>query len=210
MTCSPPHNSTVPRIRGRDGPDLESGFSLIEAVVATTVLSVAVVSLAELLSTATRLDAASRQATRAVILAEQKLEQLQALASYVDDGGVVVSDVSSNLAAFAATPACAAATSGAAVGLTTSPAGTLTTNMDGYVDYVDVHGCGLGGGVVPPAGSAFIRRWSIRPSAGGPGTLVFEVLVTERELRTTGYASGSGGRRRDEARLVGVKTRRTP
>jgi type II secretory pathway pseudopilin PulG len=210
MTCPAAHNFTVPRRSVRRRPDLESGFSLIEAVVATTVLSVAVVSLAELLSTATRVNATSRQATRAVILAEQKLEQLRALAWYVEDGGVVVSDVSSNLAAFPATPACAAATNGAAVGLTTSPTGTLTTNVDGYVDYVDAHGCGLGGGVVPPAGSAFIRRWSIRPSDIGPGTLAFEVLVSERGLRTAGDGSGSGGRRPDETRLAGVKTRRTP
>ena len=178
--------------------------------MATTVLSVAVVSLAELLCTATRVNATSRQATRAVILAEQKLEQLQALAWYVDDGGIAVTDLSSNVAAFAATPACAAATNGAAVGLTTSPTGTLTANVDGYVDYVDAHGCGLGGGVVPPAGSAFIRRWSTRPSDIGPGTLAFEVLVSERGLRTAGDASGSGGRRPDEARLAGAKTRRTP
>src|SRR4051794_26235367 len=100
MTCPSAHNSTVPRRSVRRRPDLDCGFSLIEAVVATTVLSVAVVSLAELLSTATRVNATSRQATRAVILAEQKLEQLRALAWYVEDGGVVVSDVSSNLAAF--------------------------------------------------------------------------------------------------------------
>jgi hypothetical protein len=150
----------------------------------------------------------SRNTTRAVILAEQKMEQLKALAWGLDQAGARVSDLESNVAAFAATPTCPSVATGAAVGLTRSPAGTLAANVDGYVDYVDVHGCGLGGGVIPPAGATHMRRWSIDASDAGIDTLVLQVLVTNRGIRTHVSGTGSGARMPEEARLVGVKTRR--
>jgi type II secretory pathway pseudopilin PulG len=192
--------------RGED----QSGFSIIEAMVATTILAVALVSLADLLVYATRATMGSRDTTRAVILAEQKMEQLKALAWAMDEGGARVSDGGSNMAAVTASGVCAAAATGTAVGLTRSPPGALATNTDGYVDYVDAHGCGLGGGVVPPAGSTFIRRWSIATSDAGPDTLVLQVLVTRRGLGTREHGEGASGRMPDEARLVSLKTRRVP
>ena len=94
--------------------------------------------------------------TRAVILAEQKMEQLHAVAWATESDGSPVSDFTSNLAAFTATGACAGAATGAAVGLTPSPAGALEGNIDGYVDYVDAQGCGLGG-------ASFRRRQRVCP-----------------------------------------------
>jgi prepilin-type N-terminal cleavage/methylation domain-containing protein len=190
--------------------DGQSGFSLIEAMVATTILAVALVSLAALVAYATRATMGSRETTRAVILADQKMEQLKALAWAMDHGGGRVSDGGSNVALVTASGACAAVATGAAVGLTPSPAGTLASNTDGYVDYVDAHGCGLGGGATPPAGSTHIRRWSIAPSDAGPDTLVLQVLVTHRGIRMTGPGGHASGRMPDEARLVSLKTRRVP
>ena len=194
------------RTRRQDG---EEGFSLIEAMVATGILSVALVSLADLLAMATRANVASRNATRAVILAEQKMEQLKSLAWTLDDSGTARSDLDSNLAAFPATGSCAGTATGAGVGLTPSPSGALAANVDGYVDYVDAQGCGLGGGAVPPTGSTHIRRWSIQVSDADPDTLVLQVLVTDRGIRTAAV-DGRIGRGTSEARLVGVKTRRAP
>ena len=188
----------------------DAGFSLIEAMVATVILSVAVVSLADLLATATRDNMASRSTSRAVILAAQKMEQLKGLAFAVDDGGTPVTDVSSNLAAFTETGTCTGVATGASVGLTPSPPGALATNTDGYVDYVNAQACGLGGGIVPPAGTAYIRRWSIEPSDDGVDTLVLQVLVTERGVRTAVANDASRGRMPQEARLVSAKTRRMP
>jgi type II secretory pathway pseudopilin PulG len=190
--------------------NFESGFSLIEAVVATSILSVAVVSLADLLAMATRTNVASRKTTRAVILAEQKMEQLKALAWSLDDSGMPVSDMASNLAAFPATGLCAEMATGAAVGLAPSPPRSLAENIDGYVDYVDAQGCGLGGGAVPPPGSTHLRRWSIGTSGLGGNTLVLQVLVTDRGIRTAAAEDGTGRRMPDEAMLVGVKARRSP
>jgi prepilin-type N-terminal cleavage/methylation domain-containing protein len=185
----------------------DAGFSLPEALVAIAILSTAAISLAHLLVTSARANLSSRKTTRAVILAEQKIAQLRALAWTIDDGGETVSDLGSNLAAFAATGPCPSASAGAAVGLTPSPPGTLAANVDGYVDYVDARGCGLGGGSSPPAGAAYARRWSIgRP--GGTDTLIFEVLVTSR---VAGAAGGSASAPpSDEARLVAAKARRIP
>jgi prepilin-type N-terminal cleavage/methylation domain-containing protein len=188
----------------------QSGFSLIEAMVATTILAVALVSLADLLAYATRATMASREATRAVILAEQKMEQLKSLAWTTNDAGERVSDGGSNVAAVTVSGDCAAVATGAAVGLTPSPAGALASNTDGYVDYVDGHGCGLGGGPVPPAGSTLIRRWSIASSDADPDTLVLQVLVTRRAIRMSAPGGGASGRMPDEARVVSVKTRRVP
>ena len=45
--------------------------------------------------------------------------------------------------------------------LTPSPAGALDRNTSGYVDYLDAYGRSLGGGESPPAGTVYVRRWSI-------------------------------------------------
>jgi hypothetical protein len=56
----------------------EHGSSLIEALVAALILSTGVVTMAQLLSIATATNLAARRSTVAVILAEQKLEELRA------------------------------------------------------------------------------------------------------------------------------------
>ena len=69
------------------------------------------------------------------------------------------------------------------MGLPPSPGGTLATNTDGYVDYLDINGCVLGGGATPPAGTVFIRRWSVEPLPTNPNnTLILQVLVTRRAI----------------------------
>jgi hypothetical protein len=193
----------------RPGSQRESGSSLIETLVAIALLGGVVVSLAELLSMATRGNVAARASTRAVILAEQKMEQLKALAWAFDSEGARVSDTTSNVAAFAAIGGCAGAQAGAGAGLTPSAPGALLANQDGYVDYVDAQGCGLGGGQSPPAGTAYIRRWSVAPAEGAADTLVFHVLVTADGVRTAADQA-SNTRRPGDAWLIGMKSRRAP
>jgi hypothetical protein len=100
---------------------------------------------------------------------------------------------------------------GAALGLSPSPAGTLAENSDGYVDYLDSNGCSLGGGSVMPANTAYIRRWSVEPLPTNPNnTLILQVLVTRHVDRGPDAAADAAVRRLpDEARFVGVKTRKT-
>ena len=59
-------------------PD-ERGFSLLEALIATAILVVALVSLAHLFGLAIRNNIAARSTTTATVLAQQKLEELRAL-----------------------------------------------------------------------------------------------------------------------------------
>lgn len=58
----------------------ERGFSLVEALVATTLMVVGVVALAQLFTVATVSNMSASHATHATVLASQKLEELRALA----------------------------------------------------------------------------------------------------------------------------------
>jgi type II secretory pathway pseudopilin PulG len=187
----------------------ESGFSLIEVLLATGLMAFALVSLAQLFALSTRNNVSARYSTLASMLAEQKMEQLRALTWGFDLLNLPLSDLSTNVAAFEATGDCPAANTGASVGLTPSPSNTLQANVDGYVDYVDENGCGLGGGTTIPANMVYIRRWSIEPLPTNPNnTLILQVLVTTRTDRGTAD-QGSVTRLPDEARLISVKTRKT-
>lgn len=44
-----------------------------------------------------------------------------------------------------------------------SPATSLTSSVDGFVDYVDGAGGAVGAGVSVPREAVFVRRWSIQP-----------------------------------------------
>jgi prepilin-type N-terminal cleavage/methylation domain-containing protein len=57
----------------------EHGFSLLEVLVASTLLSVALLSLAQLLALATAANASAGRATYAAVLAAEQLEQLRSL-----------------------------------------------------------------------------------------------------------------------------------
>ena len=57
----------------------ERGSSLVEALVATLIVSTGVVTMAQLLSIATATNLAARRSTVAAIVAEQKLEDLRTL-----------------------------------------------------------------------------------------------------------------------------------
>ena len=62
-----------------------------------------------------------------------------------------------------------------------SPPGTLTSNVDGYVDYLDGGGRWVGRGGSSPATAVYIRRWAVRPLASDPDDLiVLEVVVGTR------------------------------
>jgi type II secretory pathway pseudopilin PulG len=187
----------------------ESGFSLAEVLIATGLMAVALVSLAQLFAISTRNNVEAKYSTSAAVLAEQKMEQLRGLMWGFDLLGLPMSDFTTNVAAFEPTGACEGANDGAAVGLSASPVNTLAANVDGYVDYVDENGCGLGGGEQMPAAAIYIRRWSVEPLPTNPNnTLILQVLVTRR-LDRGPADEGSVARLPDEARMVSVKTRKT-
>src|SRR5438128_2363097 len=62
------------------------GFSLIEALVASSILATGLLSLAQLLAFAASANAAAGRATHATLLAAQKIEELRAASSAALEG----------------------------------------------------------------------------------------------------------------------------
>lgn len=177
---------------------------------ATVILSVALVSLAQLFAISTRANFSARTSSYAALLAQQKIEQLRGLTWGFDPLGLPVSDYTTDLSAGDQVEGCPApAAGGAGTGLSPSPWGTLAANVSGWVDYVDQNGCVLGGGSDPVPGTIYVRRWSVEPLPTNPNnTLVLQVLVTRNAARTAN-AEGVVQRMPYEARLMSVKTRKT-
>ena len=137
----------------------DSGSSLIEALTAAAVVIAISTGVALLLvrSTLAVRDAGAQSA--AVLLAQQKLEQLNALEWRIDSSGVSRSDVTSNLSV---DPPEASGS-----GLQPSPGGTLDRSTPGFADFVGAD-----------QRISFVRRWSIVPYPGDPfDTIVVTVIV---------------------------------
>ena len=187
----------------------QAGFSLIEVLAAMVILSVALVSLAQLFAVSTRANFSARVNTYAAMLAQQKMEQLRGLTWGFDILGLPISDYTSDTSAAEALSGCPASAGGAATGLSPSPWGTLQQNTPGWVDYLDGNGCMLGGGGVAPDGTIYIRRWSVEALPSNPNnTLILQVLVTRRTDRGLADAANVA-RMNEEARFMSVKTRKT-
>ena len=125
------------------------GFSLVETLVATTLLTVGVGGLAHLATRAAFTNQRARSATVATLLAASKADEL--LAVPWDDQTTLARDDD----------------------------GSLERNMAGFYDLLNHAGvpAGVGGGDVP-SGVAYVRRWSVRALADDPGNaLVLEVVV---------------------------------
>jgi len=148
----------------------QTGTTIVEALIATAMLVTVTSGVAGLLTWSTRAVAVAGSKTTAAWLAQQKLEQLIALEWMVDEGGVVHSDDSTSVAI---DPMAASGP-----GLRPSPPSSLDVNTPEYMDYVSADGIWRGDAGPPPAGAAFVRRWSLAPLAGDPlNTLVIAVSV---------------------------------
>ena len=170
-------------------------------LVATGLLATALVALAQLFAIATTTNAAARNSTITMLLAEQKIEQLRALQYTFDRAGLPVQDTETDLAVYPP-----AATGGK--GLSPHTDNTLQVNTDGYVDYLDQSGRTLGGGTVIPDNTAYIRRWSVEPLPTNPNNvIILQVMVTRQRNRGTGDV-GSVSRGPQEARLLTIKSRK--
>jgi hypothetical protein len=176
------------------------GSTLIEVLVATTILMTGVMGMAQLLTMSTVSNTAARTDTIATVLAEQKLEQLRGLAYGFDLAGLPVSDVETDTTVYPEAPG--------GTGLQPSPSTSLQENTVGFVDHIDGHGQIVGNTVAAPGNAVYTRRWSIEPLPTNPNnTIVIQVLVTP--IRNRGAADGGNvGRLAGEARVMTVKTRK--
>lgn len=147
-----------------------AGMVLSELVVALALLAGGLVTLAGLFGVASRSARAGRASTHCAILAVQKVEQLRALAWGVTDGGDAAVDSTTDVSTVPETSG--------GTGLSASPAGTLSANVPGFVDFLDAGGAWVGSGASVPQDAAYIRRWSIAPLADSPlDTVVIRVVV---------------------------------
>jgi hypothetical protein len=186
----------------------EHGFSIIEVLVASATCGIAAASLAGLIATTDRLASDANHISMATIVARQKMEELRSLGFVFDTNGVPVTDAATD------TVRGEASTTGG-TGLGPSPAGALSANTPGYVDFLDGHGRVITA-VTPmttvaaglsPSETAYIRRWSIDPLPADPDhTLVMQVRV----MPLIGARSGAVGARAvaGEVWLAGVRTRK--
>ena len=149
---------------------------LIETLVAAAIIVALAAGVAQVASMTSAAVLASGAQGKALFLAVQKLEQLKALTWTFDDALQPISDISTNLAF---DPPAGDGAGLSASGPVTSPvAGT------GYVDYLDSDGRRLGTGSEPPAGTSFVRRWSVTPlgmPSGDP--LLLQVVVVATGVR---------------------------
>jgi len=179
----------------------QSGFTLVETLVATTILAIALTSLAQLFAISVQNNLVARNSSFATILAMQKMEQLRGLTYGFDTLGLPITDTSTDTAV---SPEAA----NGGTGLAPSPSNTLRAGTNGYVDYLNANGVSLGGGTVVPTGTSYIRRWMVEPLPTNPNnTIILQVLVTRRRDRGTAD-TGSVARQPEEARLITVKTRK--
>ena len=114
----------------------EAGFSLIETLIAAAILITVLAGLAQMVawSVSHAREAGSR--SRALVAAQDKLEELRALSWSIDLNGLPLSDS----------------------GLSPSPAGSLDTNTSGYCEFLDA-----AGRVTSTNGAVVVRRWAIAP-----------------------------------------------
>lgn len=184
----------------RDDP---RGFTLIEVLIATTLVASIAIGVAQLLGVAVAAGHAARVQTSTTMLAAGKLEELRSLVWAYEPlaaGAIPRSDLVTDLSV--------EPVSSSGPGLMPSPPGTLSTNVPSYVDYLDYQGRWVGNGSSIPPGAMFIRRWSIAPLPAAPGrTLVLSVLVTTvaQELAREGPWTKPSGQ---EALLVTLSTRK--
>jgi|SRR5687768_9347708 len=180
------------------------GFSLAEVLVSMGILTAVSLGVAQLFAMSAKANFSAKGDTSATTLAEQKMEQLRGLTWGFDDQaqGLPVSDTTTNLAIDPAGPT--------GQGLNPSPALSLEQNTPGYVDFLDAGGAYVGTGTAPPAGTAYVRRWAIRPLPTNPNnTLILQVLVTPLgNDANRGAAAGDFKRLPGDALLVSVKTRK--
>ena len=145
---------------------VESGFTLVEVLVASALIVSVAGGFAHLAAAGVARSNAARSAGVALALAQGKLEELRAAPWSYDAAGLPASD-----------PA-----------LTPSPDDSLTSDRDGWFDALDRFGGGVP--VEERRRAVFGRRWSVSRFEPGDGdTLILRVCVRSMVLSA---AAGAG------------------
>lgn len=177
-----------------------AGFTLLETLIALSLLLVALVGVAPVVAAAQRAGVLAQQSVVAQRAARDKLEQLQSLV-WTSEVGVPVSDWSTDLSVTPPRPS-------GGPGLGVAPTDSLLSNHDGYCDFLTVDGRWLAGGTRPPIGTAWVRRWSISLLDDVEDTLLLQVMVIPVQLADPA-SSVRAARGINGAWLLDIRTRST-
>jgi prepilin-type N-terminal cleavage/methylation domain-containing protein len=163
-------------VRNHCSRNAADGFTLIEVLVALTLVAAIAIGTLQLFVVAARSSASAQHQSALTWLAVQKIEQLSGLTMASDEAtGVTLTDSSSNTAD---EPMTAGGT-----GLSISPPDSLDRNAPGYVDYVDDAGRLVSGGSSPPASAVYVRRWRIRATPGVDALAIDVLAITAAQVR---------------------------
>jgi Tfp pilus assembly protein PilV len=201
----------------------ERGFSIAEVAVATGMLAVVSLGVAQMFALSTERNLAAKHQVSTTTMATQKMEQLRGLTFSYDAGGLglPVTDTTTNLTL------CTADATGH--GLDPSPTTyenpsthvtrtsnnlSIEQNISGFVDFLDARGncVSASGGTTPPSGAVYTRRWAIQPLPTNPNnSVVLSVLVTPT-AKEMNRAITADGRTRlvEDSMLVTIRTRKAP
>jgi hypothetical protein len=143
------------------GGQSDRGMTLIETTIASAILMVVMLGLLSMAALATAYtENHGHLGARTTEYAQDKMEQLLALA---------YTDAASNTVVF---PAASTGGTGLSVGGSTS----LTSPVNGYVDWLGADGTLLGGGTTPPTNWFYERAWQI--SSFSTGVVQITVVAT--------------------------------
>jgi type II secretory pathway pseudopilin PulG len=154
------------------------GFALLEVVLTSAIITTIAAGACGVLAMTLRASHRARVHTTATMVAARKMEELRSLSwTHISTSAPALSMSSSDLTTdLSNDPA-----TDDGPGLLRSPNGTLTSNVDGYVDYLDATGRWVGRGSSVPVAAVYIRRWAVQPHASDPDNLlVFDVVVGTR------------------------------
>lgn len=185
----------------------ERGFTLVEVVVAVTLLTIVGVSVSTALVVSRSMAVHEREQVIGRIAAQARLATLTSLAfdTIGDAGGaaVAVTDTTSDVTL---DPPGAGGT-----GLRPSPPDALWRDCPGYVDYLDAIGQSLGARVGGDSRATYVRRWAIGRSGAGPGEVVLIAVLVAPLATAARAAAGDPTRVIDQPGVVvlrGARVRR--
>ncbi|HTU99157.1 MAG TPA: hypothetical protein VMF13_01365 [Luteitalea sp.] len=164
-------------------PNTQHGSALLEAVVAAGLLSGVLTGLVPLTIAVGQVRATSRLDLVAAQLARQRLGELQVLTHVTGAGGVVVTDVSTQLGN--------GGFDGGGAGLAATGIGPLASPLPGSSDWLDARGHPLAWSSTPPPGARYARRWAVVDDGGRCVRMWVWVSVIARPLRPQVVEAGA-------------------
>lgn len=183
----------------------QSGMSLLETMIALTILVVVTVGVMAVATIAVETtENQGHLQSRAAEYAQDKMEQLISLGyGDGDTGGCGGAACGTDTTVFPScspqtTPSCTTGT-GLAVGGSSDPTAPVSTPGNGYVDYLD-----SAGNPTTSSGSwYYIRVWQIDKPAG---TTNLKRMTVTAQVRSTVGGAGSGAGALPTATVVSLKT----